>query len=198
MLKLNNIYHRYGKENWILKNLTYSFQAKKYILLGPSGIGKSTLLHIASGIIKPVSGYVISNYSIVNIFQSLNLLNDFTLRENIELAAKIRGKKALYSQIVEMTKISHILDKFPNQVSGGEKQRAAIARALSLEANFILADEPTGNLDPENASIIREIFNLIHAELGIGFIISTHDYAWLNIGNEKIEIKDGSLKCTPL
>ena len=198
MLKLNNIYHKYGNEKWILKNLSYTFDAQRYILLGPSGIGKSTLLHIATKIVKPISGYVVSNYKIANIFQSLNLLNDFTLKENIELAGKIKGIKSCYSQIVEMTQITHILDKYPNQVSGGEKQRAAIARALSVDANFILADEPTGNLDPENAAIIRNIFNLINSELKIGFIVSTHDYAWLDVGNRKLEILDGALKCTHL
>ena len=149
-LTLENISHRY-EESWVLNEITYTFENKKYVLMGPSGIGKSTLLHIACNILKSTYGKIETTHEIGCIFQTLNLLNDFTLRENIELAAKIKHKKPEYEEIAYLCGITKILDKYPNQVSGGQKQHAAITRALATGATFLIADEPTGNLDAESA-----------------------------------------------
>jgi putative ABC transport system ATP-binding protein len=197
MLKLINISHRYekGLENsWILENINYEFGKKKYVLIGQSGIGKTTLLNIAGSIIKPTVGEIESNFNLGFIFQSLNLLSDFSLRENIELPGKINSQETKYSELAKLTNIENILDKFPNEVSGGQKQRAAITRALASGANFIIADEPTANLDKANAKLIIDLFALIHERLGIGCLISTHDTTWLDIADEKLEIQNRQLK----
>lgn len=196
MLSLKNISHKYENSPWIFSELDFQFENKKYVIIGPSGIGKSTLLHIINGLIQPIGGRIDSQYKTTMIFQSLNLLTDFTVRENIELALRINNLKLEYDELVSILGIENILDKFPNEISGGQKQRAAIARALSIGANFILADEPTGNLDAENACMIRELFKLIYDKLNIGFIISTHDHKWLEIADVQLQIVQGKLcKC---
>lgn len=195
MLRLINVSHRYEKsEKWILNNVNFNFDNRKYVLVGSSGVGKSTLINIAGKIMPATSGQVLTDFTLGYIFQSFNLLSDFTLRENIELASKIKNTKPGYEEIAKLTGISQILDKFPNQVSGGQNQRAAITRALAYGANFILADEPTANLDQENAKIIIDLFDLINKELNIGFIISTHDNNWLKIADEALKIENCNLQ----
>lgn len=197
MLCLKNIFHCYDESKWVLNDLSFNFDLKKYVLVGPSGIGKSTLLHVAGKIIQPISGIIESNFKIGFIFQNLNLLENFTLKENIEIAAQIKNIQPKYMEITKLIGIDNILNKYPNQVSGGQKQRAAIARALACGANFILADEPTGNLDVENAKTIRNLFNLINKELNIGYLISTHDTSWLESADKKLKIEKGKLCLFP-
>jgi ABC-type lipoprotein export system ATPase subunit len=191
-LKLENISHKY-ENNWVLNDISYEFQNKKYVLMGPSGIGKSTLLNIANKIIKPLKGNVICNHNIGCIFQNINLLNDFTLKENIELALKIKNIKGEYAELARLCQIDKILNKYPNQVSGGQKQHTAIVRALAMKATFLIADEPTGNLDPNSAQVIRNLFNLMHQQFGIGWIVSSHDSQWLSIADETLTITEGKL-----
>lgn len=191
-LKLENIWHKY-ENNWILNDISYEFQNKKYVLMGASGIGKSTLLNIANNIIKPFKGKVTCSHKIGSIFQNINLLNDFTLRENIELALKIKKIKGEYEELSYLCSINKILDKYPNEVSGGQKQHAAIVRALALKATFLIADEPTGNLDQNSAQVIRNLFDLMHQKFSIGWIVSSHDPAWLKIADEALTIKEGKL-----
>jgi ABC-type lipoprotein export system ATPase subunit len=197
MLELVNLSHSYDKKNLVLDDISFKFDSKKYVLIGPSGVGKSTLLNIAGGLLDPYKGFVRSDYDSAFIFQLFNLLDDFTIRENIEIAPKIKKKKVAYNEVVEITGISHLLDKFPGEISVGEKQRAAIARALACNPDFIFADEPTGSLDPYNASIIRNIFDQINKSLSIGFLISTHDYNWLSFADEKLNLKDGKICLLP-
>lgn len=193
-LTLTNISHKYeGELNWILQDVSFKFCEKKHVLIGPSGIGKSTLLHIAAKILTPTSGKVDQNCMPGFITQNSNLLADFTIKENIEIAAQIKKRKAEMREITKLIGIEDILNKFPNQISGGQKQRAAIALALSWGANFILADEPTGNLDNENARIIRDLFNIINTKLKVGMLISTHDMRWLEIADEKLVLNNGML-----
>jgi len=195
MLRLINISHRYkNSEKSTLENVNFNFENRKYILVGPSGTGKTTLINIAGKIMEPTRGQVLTDFVLGFIFQSFNLLSDFTIRENIELAAKIKKITPGYEEISKLTGIFEILDKFPNQVSGGQNQRAAITRSLAYGANFVLADEPTANLDDENAQIIINLFDLINKELNIGFVISTHDRKWLTIADEALTIENGILK----
>lgn len=195
ILKLTNICHQYDKkyDNWVLKDISFNFTNKKYVLMGPSGIGKSTLLHIITNIIKPTHGHIKTNHKFGSIFQNLNLLSDFTLRENISIAAKIKKYQPEYMELAKFCDVVDILDKFPSQISGGQKQRGAIIRALSTGATFLIADEPTDNLDEQNAQIIRNLFNLLNEELSIGWIVSSHDPSWLTIAHEKLTLKSGNL-----
>lgn len=194
ILQLNNISHQYNKEGLVLNDLSYEFSNKKYVLMGPSGIGKSTLLHIAGKIIKPTMGTVETTHNFGIIFQTLNLLNDFTLRENIELAARIKKRNIEYEELANLCKLTDILDKYPNQVSGGQRQLCAIVRALATGATFLLADEPTGDLDEQNAQLIRQLFDLLNSKFEMGWLVSSHDSSWLEIADKKLTIKNGILE----
>lgn len=191
-LVLNNITHKYGNQV-VLQDVSYVFENKKYVLMGASGIGKSTLLHIASEIIKPTHGSVETTHNIGCIFQTLNLLADFTLRENIELAAKIKDRTPEYLEVANLCGITKILDKYPNEVSGGQKQHAAITRALATGATFLLADEPTGNLDCDSARVVRNLFALLHKQFNVGWVVSSHDPAWLDIADVKLTLRNGKI-----
>jgi ABC-type lipoprotein export system ATPase subunit len=163
---------------------------------GKSGSGKTTLLSIMSGLLKPDSGQVFykrkniykwadfrrstyRNKNVGFIFQSFNLLPDYTVYQNIiypailNFSAKGIKKKADY--LIESLGIKNIKSHLPAAISGGEKQRAAIARAMMNDPDIIFADEPTGNLDTDTGKIIFALFKEIKKKHGISFIIATHD-----------------------
>ena len=219
-LKLNNLSKKYKKNKAlkVLNNINFKFESGKiYSIIGPSGSGKSTLLNLLSLIDLPSSGYIEynkkkidTNSSIENddirsknigiIYQDKNLLSDFTAVENvmmpnllisnnkfksIELAKKLINKLGLTSR----------LDHFPSELSGGENQRVAIARALINEPNIILADEPTGSLDFENAKqIFKILFNLKNKNRII--IFATHNRYFANMADCKIKMISGKMKIT--
>ncbi len=219
-LKLNNLSKKYKKNKSlkVLNNINFKFESGKiYSIVGPSGSGKSTLLNLLSLIDLPSSGYIEynkkkidTNSSIENdnirsknigiIYQDKNLLSDFTAVENvmmpnllisnnkfksIELAKKLINKLGLTSR----------LDHFPSELSGGENQRVAIARALINEPNIILADEPTGSLDFENAKqIFKILFNLKNKNRII--IFATHNRYFANMADCKIKMIGGKMSVT--
>ena len=219
-LKLNNLSKKYKKNKAlkVLNNINFKFESGKiYSIVGPSGSGKSTLLNLLSLIDLPSSGYIEynkkkidTNSSIENdnirsknigiIYQDKNLLSDFTAVENvmmpnllisnnkfksIELAKKLINKLGLTSR----------LDHFPSELSGGENQRVAIARALINEPNIILADEPTGSLDFENAKqIFKILFNLKNKNRII--IFATHNRYFANMADCKIKMIGGKMSIT--
>ena len=219
-LKLNNLTKEYKKNKAlkVLNNINFRFESGKiYSIIGPSGSGKSTLLNLLSLIDLPSYGYIEynekkidTNSSIENddirsknigiIYQDKNLLSDFTAVENvmmpnllisnnkfksIELAKKLINKLGLTSR----------LDHFPSELSGGENQRVAIARALINEPNIILADEPTGSLDFENAKqIFKILFNLKNKNRII--IFATHNRYFANMADCKIKMIGGKMKIT--
>ena len=219
-LKLNNLSKKYKKNKSlkVLNNINFKFESGKiYSIIGPSGSGKSTLLNLLSLIDLPSSGYIEynkkkidTNSSIENddirsknigiIYQDKNLLSDFTAVENvmmpnllisnnkfksIELAKKLINKLGLTSR----------LDHFPSELSGGENQRVAIARALINEPNIILADEPTGSLDFENAKqIFKILFNLKNKNRIV--IFATHNRYFANMADCKIKMIGGKMSIT--
>ena len=219
-LKLNNLSKKYKKNKAlkVLNNINFKFESGKiYSIIGPSGSGKSTLLNLLSLIDLPSSGYIEynkkkidTNSSIENddirsknigiIYQDKNLLSDFTAVENvmmpnllisnnkfksIELAKKLINKLGLTSR----------LDHFPSELSGGENQRVAIARALINEPNIILADEPTGSLDFENAKqIFKILFNLKNKNRIV--IFATHNRYFANMADCKIKMIGGKMSIT--
>lgn len=192
MIKLENISHKFDN-TLILNKINFSFDKKKYLIIGPSGIGKTTLLNIINKNLQPTNGNVTSKLRTEMIFQDFKLLEDFTIKENIDIALQINKIENEYLNIIELLGIKNILNKFPKEISGGEKQRAAIARALALDAKIIIADEPTSNLDQNNAKNILEVFENIHNTLNIGFIISSHDVLWETFAQTKLTIKNGEL-----
>jgi lipoprotein-releasing system ATP-binding protein len=167
------------------------------IITGKSGSGKSTLLHIVGGLDKPDSGSVkfnehdicsfnekelnkFRNDRIGFVFQFHNLLSDFTVYENIIIPAQIKGQfnettKQYAEYLIEFLGIKERISHYPNQLSGGEQQRTAIARALINKPDLLLADEPTGNLDNETATHVTELFMNIKKNINTTMIIVTHD-----------------------
>ncbi len=190
MIKFIKVFQSYDNKNFILSNLNCTFQKKKYVLIGESGSGKSTFLHIAGNILKPSKGKVESSFNVSFIFQNSFFLEDFNLEENIDIACKINNIEPNWQHFAEYLKIDNLLKKYANEISGGQKQKMAILRALALKKEFILADEPSASLDRENADSIISLFNDLHEKFDIGFIISTHDTNWKSIADEILEIKN--------
>ena len=180
----------------VLKNITFTFETKKtYAITGASGSGKSTLLHIIGGLDYPTSGDVLLNNQIISsqkeknsilnekigfVFQFHYLIKELTVLENISLMAKIKGKSVQEAkqESLALIKIIGLEDKknaYPTTLSGGEQQRISILRALINKPKFILADEPTGNLDRKNVDCVIDLLLKGVPEWGLGLILCTHD-----------------------
>ena len=219
-LKLNNLSKKYKKNKAfkVLNNINFKFESGKiYSIIGPSGSGKSTLLNLLSLIDLPSSGYIEynekkidTNSSIENdyirsknigiIYQDKNLLSDFTAVENVMMPNLLISNNKFKStelakKLIKKLDLTSRLDHFPSELSGGEKQRVAIARALINEPNIILADEPTGSLDFENAKqIFKILFNLKNKNRII--IFATHNRYFANMADCKIKMIGGKMNIT--
>jgi len=200
-LSLNNISKKYlqSKDHVVIfKDLTFNFKSNtSYAIMGPSGIGKSTLLHILAGIESPDQGHIeIDNQNITQrnfeqrmtalhetiglVFQQPCLIQELSVLENVILNALVNNnfEPSIYEQGKELLKSIGLENKAHNAVStlsGGQQQRIAILRALFHKPSFILADEPTGNLDKNSAQQIIDLFFLYQKKYAMGLIISTHD-----------------------
>ena len=220
IIKLKNISKTFENEKKVkvLKKISFEFKKGKiYSLMGPSGSGKSTLLNLLSLIDKPSSGSMNIDNKLINfnnisnndllrsnkigiIYQQDNLLTDFTAIENIYLASLAAGnsKKLSIEKSKELLKKVGLLnrsDHYPSQLSGGEKQRVSIARALINNPQIILADEPTGSLDLETA---KGIFQFLKNQINSNRIIifATHNRFFANKSDCILEIVDGKIKST--
>lgn len=202
----------------VLNDISFTFeQGKIYSLVGPSGSGKSTLLNLLSLIDEPNSGSIeilnkkinfsekvendkIRSEKIGIIYQDKNLLNDFTALENIYLPKLLltNDKKNSIAEAKKISKnvnLSSRLNHYPSQLSGGEIQRVAISRALINEPEIILADEPTGSLDFDNAKqIFKILFNLKNKNRVI--IFATHNRYFANMADCKLQMINGKIKLT--
>ena len=216
-LKLNNLSKKYerNKSLKVLNNINFKFESGKiYSIVGPSGSGKSTLLNLLSLIDIPSSGFIeynkkkidtnstIENDSIRSknigiIYQDKNLLADFTALENVLfpslLVTKDKKKSIdLAKKLIKQFGLNFRFNHFPSELSGGENQRIAIARAIINEPNIILADEPTGSLDFENAKqIFKILFNLKNKNRII--IFATHNRYFANMADCKIKMIGGKM-----
>ncbi|MEO0099931.1 MAG: ABC transporter ATP-binding protein [candidate division WOR-3 bacterium] len=212
--KLNKIYLRGEERVWALKDIDLTIKKGELIgVLGPSGSGKTTLLNLLSGFDKPTSGRIIflnKDISLMKekelqkirskyvgfIFQNFLLFPNLTIYENIILPFHFNKKKINREKINEITEklsLIHRLKHRPSQLSGGEMQRVAIARALIIEPLIIFADEPTGNLDSENAFNIFKIFETLSKE-GYTLIVVTHNWELISKFNvRKIILRDGKM-----
>jgi len=179
----------------ILKGVDLTLKGKGlYFIVGKSGSGKSTLLHILGGLDRPTGGsvsyegvdlYGLGERQIARtrnrmfgfVFQFFHLLPELTLFENILLPSLIRGKRAAARarELIKLLGLAGREHHIPAKLSGGEQQRAAVARALVNEPRIVFCDEPTGNLDEETASELRGLIQRLHEEKGITFLIVTHD-----------------------
>ena len=218
IIKLKKISKKFigaGKNVTVLKNINFKINKGELIsLTGPSGSGKSTLLHIMALLDKPTSGEVFfkeKNFSKSNenekdlvrrkgisiIYQQNNLLSDFTALENVLIPLLNNGysfnkskKKAV--KILSSVNLSHRLDHFPSELSGGEQQRVAVARALITEPDLILADEPTGSLDRKTANEIFSLFLKLRSK-NRAIIYATHNRELSNKADYKLNILDGNI-----
>ena len=213
ILEATNIHKKYGSLE-VLKGV--SMQVKKgeiVSLVGPSGAGKSTLLHILGTLDKPDAGDVkieskevfkqnekglsaFRNKSIGFIFQFHHLLPEFTAVENICIPAFIGGKSKKESEsrakeLLGLLNLSHRANHKPTELSGGEQQRVAVARALINNPALIMADEPSGNLDTNNARDLHKLFFELRDKLNQTFIIVTHNEELADMADRKIQMKDG-------
>lgn len=200
--------------NRVLNGVSCEFEAGKvYAVVGKSGSGKSTMLSLLGGLVVPDEGEVLfkqestskmnlSRYrleSAAMIYQSFRLLPLLTVSENITLPMELRGfrgKPARDKAKELVTRVAlpdSVLDRFPGMLSGGEQQRVAIARSLSMDTNLLLADEPTGNLDEENSQNIVDILVSIAHRDGYCVVIATHDLAILPKMDVVYHMRSGNL-----
>lgn len=200
----------------ILKGVSFELdEGKITMIVGASGAGKSTLLHILSGLDYPDSGTVkikdtdifklsdeklsaFRNKNIGFVFQFHHLLPEFDALENVSIPMMINGKtitqaKQESENILELVGLSDRIHHKPSELSGGEQQRVAVARALANNPSIIFADEPTGNLDSFSSTKIHELFKELNNKLNLTFLIVTHNPELVKISDNIFEMKDGLL-----
>ena len=213
MLKVSKIEKSYGASK-VLRGIDFRMEeGERVAIMGPSGSGKSTLLNCIGGIDRPDNGEILfegqslprlsaqelcelRRNKISTIFQFFHLLPTLTARENIEfpmllnsVSAKERNQKV--DELLNAVKIQHRACAFPHELSGGEKQRVAIARSLSMRPKLILADEPTGNLDSKNTDSVLELIEKLSKQHGIAMLLVTHNEEVTKICDQTITMNDG-------
>ena len=217
-IKIKNLTKKYEKNKTIkvLNDISFNFEpGKTYSITGPSGSGKSTLLNLLSLIDNPTTGSIEINSNKIKlnnkvendlirakkigiIYQDKNLLSDFTALENVYLPNLLisndrQKSMELAKKLIKKVGMSVRINHFPNELSGGENQRIAIARALINDPDIILADEPTGSLDSDNAKLIFKIlFNLKNKNRII--IFATHNRYFANMADCKIMMNNGNIQ----
>ena len=197
-------------------NISFSLMPQDYLsIVGPSGVGKSTLLHVIGGLEPPTKGKVIFNRADVYqmgdrrlalwrnknigfIFQAYHLIEELNVVENVSIASWAGGLKSSFKRVKELLEYLDI-DKrksfFPSQLSGGEKQKVAIARALVNEPDIILCDEPTGNLDKDSLQKVMELLNKLNVERKKTIVLVTHNWELAKRAKRTLCIKGGVLTC---
>lgn len=215
VLELDKISYTYDKKTYVLKDFSCKFEAGKvYAIVGKSGAGKTTLLSLLAGLdklsdgkilfegkdITKVEKYTYRSNDVGVVFQSYNLLPKFTARENVELSIdlskkKVKNKKGLALELLKKVGLSEEeANRRVLKISGGQQQRVAIARAIAYEPKVVLADEPTGNLDPENQDAIMEIFKSLAHNDNKCVIIVTHSQDVAAQADEVYELKPNKSK----
>ena len=216
VLEFKNVSRKFSLNNEtlsILKEVNFSiYEKEKIALIGPSGAGKTSFLHIAGLLELPTSGEVYINNNLIDwnsdkilsqyrlndigfIFQFNNLLDDFNATENTAIPFILSGNSKKLSMEKAEFLLSEVglekrLKSYPNQLSGGEQQRVAIARSLINDPKIILADEPTGNLDNDSSIKVMNIFNNLVSKYGCSIIIATHDLEIANLQDKVISIEE--------
>lgn len=214
--KVNKNYASGEKTLHVLNNIDFYLNKGDFIsLMGPSGSGKSTLLNIMGTMDFPSSGSIhllntnltklneneLSEYRLKHfgfIYQFHYLLPEFTILENVAIPAMLLGKTKkesfkLAEELMEFLNISQRGHHYPSEISGGEKQRAAIGRALINKPDILLADEPTGNLDHETGQRVLKLFQKIHNDFGQTLFIVTHDEEVSKIALKRLNLIEGKL-----
>ncbi len=216
MIKAENIHKSYGDLE-VLKGVDLHIKKSEIVaIVGPSGAGKTTLLQILGTLDKPTSTdkLIINNQDITKlndkylskfrnkhigfIFQFHQLLPEFTALENVCIPAFIANKPkqkviAEAKEILDFLGLTNRIDHKPNELSGGEQQRVAVARALINKPDVIFADEPSGNLDSAAAKSLHKLFFTLRDQFGQTFVIVTHNLELANMTDRKLEMKDGQI-----
>lgn len=211
--KLTKTFSDGSRKLHVLKDINLQIDEGSIITIkGPSGSGKSTLLSIIGTLDNADSGELLingisiqentnidklRNKSIGFVFQFHNLISELTLEENVSLPKMIAKEQWDKDELIELFEYFDLKDRmnsFPNDLSGGEKQRVAVMRAVINNPSIIIADEPTGNLDKENALKMMSLFQKLNTEKKLTIIIATHDEDVFNIGQKKYQLVDGCLK----
>jgi lipoprotein-releasing system ATP-binding protein len=220
ILKAENIFKSFETTKKVkldvLKGISLKIEKEKItIIVGASGAGKSTLLHLLGGLDRPDSGEVFydddnifklsedrlarfRNKNVGFVFQFHHLLPEFTALENVMIPQMINGTslpqaKSKSEELLKTVGLTERLDHKPAELSGGEQQRVAVARALANSPKIIFADEPTGNLDSVNSEEIHKLILDLKTNLGVTFVIVTHNQNLVNLADQIYEIKDGKI-----
>ena len=216
MIELKFIDKSYGNQK-ILDKISLNIKKGEFIsIVGPSGAGKTTLLNIIGTIedfdksekskflinsqdITKLSDKNLSKFRNDNIgfvFQFHQLLPELTVEENILLPTMIKGDEKdssdkYFIELISILGIDGILNKYPNSISGGERQRAAVARAMINKPSILLADEPTGNLDSKNEEEIISLFKKVNKDLGVTIVLVTHNHNFSKLADKCFTLRDG-------
>jgi ABC-type lipoprotein export system ATPase subunit len=218
-LMLNRVWKTRGSHRQavtVLKDITLEIQAGEFVMIeGPSGCGKTTLLAVSAGLLKPERGTVIlagKNLQEMSsaasrtyrasttgfVYQRSNLLDAITTRENVQLMALLAGMTSDQSRretikILKMIGITHLADRRPGNLSVGEEQRFALARALVHKPAIVFADEPTGNLDSASGQIVAQILQTAARTQGAAVLVATHDQRLSAFATRRLRIEDGRI-----
>ncbi|WAK03657.1 lipoprotein-releasing ABC transporter ATP-binding protein LolD [Methylobacter sp. YRD-M1] len=212
--QLTKRYNQGGLDVEVLKGVNLSIEiGERVAIMGASGSGKSTLLHLLGGLEKASGGEVVldnvnlnkvsstrlaklRNSSLGFIYQSHHLLGEFTVLENAAMPLLIAGlsvkeARARAIELLQRVGLGHRIEHKPGEISGGERQRAAIARALINKPKCVLADEPTGNLDSKTADQIYQLMLELNQELNVSFLVVTHDHDLASRMGKVLHMEDG-------
>jgi len=215
MIELNRVRKRYETSKDVLRNISFTLDKGSFTFLtGPSGSGKSTLLKLISGLERPSHGAITVGGEMVHqlkdwemplyrrqigvIFQDHQLLQEFTIYENVALPLRVCGCdeqeiSRRVSSALASVGLSNTQKLYPAQLSGGEQQRVGIARAVVAKPSVLIADEPTGNLDPD---LSHEIMDLLYrfSQVGVTVLIASHDLSLIKrLGSPVLRLEDGSI-----
>jgi lipoprotein-releasing system ATP-binding protein len=219
LIAARDLGRRYGEGDaatTALRNASFDIDAGEYVaIIGRSGSGKSTLLNLLGLLDRPSAGTLEllgervdglgdapraarRNRHIGFVFQFHHLIPEFNVRENLLMPARIgggtqRSADGWADELIELLDLGSVVRRPADQLSGGQKQRVAIGRALMNRPDLVLADEPTGNLDSENADRVNRLFRAIHERTNTTFVIVTHDAAVAAQADRTIEVRDGSI-----
>ena len=218
MIKAKDISYEYnnGSNKQVILSKE-SFEIKKgdfVVITGPSGSGKTTLLKILSGILQPLEGkiyweendiYILNKNKLSDlrlrktgfVYQDFMLIDELNVYDNIILPQKLLNKdnKPIIDKIINDVKIKHLLKKYPKQLSGGEKQRVAIARSLVNDPEILFCDEPTGQLDYIATKEIMELLKKLNEDYNLTVVLVTHEIENLKYVNRQIAYHNGKLEC---
>ena len=207
MIQFKDVCHTYGNGVNTLNHVNFKIGDGEFVfIVGPSGAGKSTLIKLMMGEIRPTGGTVEVNGFDVGkmrrgqipklrrtmgvVFQDFRLIDSMTVYENIAFAMRVVGKpekeiRKRVKYMLALMGLPHKADKYPNELSGGEQQRVTLARAMITGPRMILADEPTGNVDPVMSREIMELFSIINQQ-GITVVVVTHDKGLVDTYNKRV------------